>query len=204
MGCSPKYPNESGRTAIGSERIENTGLWCGQTGCKIVPPDEKMRSDYFSDDILEFLILLDKYSVRYLIVGGEAVIYYGYARLTGDVDIFYDPARPNITRLYEALSEFWDNDIPGIKDKNELTGPGYIIQFGVPPNRIDLMNTIDGVSFLEAWNEKRVEELKILEKSIPINFIGLKQLIANKVKSGRNKDLDDLKYLKSIDSGSKE
>jgi len=102
-----------------------------------------MNSSHFSNDIIEFLLLLDRYNVQYMIVSGEAVIYYEHVRLTGDIDFFYN--------------EFWDNDLPGIQTRSELSEKGTIIQFGVPPNRIDLINEITGVSFGEAW-EKRVSE----------------------------------------------
>ena len=95
--------------------------------------------NYFSNDIREFLFLLTKYSVKYVILGGEAVIYYRYARLTGDVDIFFGNTEKNVEKLFMALKEFWNNSIPGIKDKEELKEQGVIIQFGVPPNRIDLL-----------------------------------------------------------------
>src|SRR5690625_1956329 len=118
-----------------------------------------MKPGYFSEDIDEFLQLLHKHAVRYMIVGGEAVIYYGDPRLTCDVDIFYGLSIENINRRYNALLEFWNGDIPGIKEWQELQTPSYIIQFGISPNRMDLMNTIDGVDFDEAWKE-RVEDRK--------------------------------------------
>jgi len=62
-----------------------------------------MNPSYFSPDILEFLRLLSIHKVRYLIVGGEAVIYYGHARLTGDIDIFYDRTKENTKALFEDL-----------------------------------------------------------------------------------------------------
>jgi len=119
---------------------------------------------YFSEDITEFLYLLYKYSVKYIIVGGEAVLYYGHSRLTGDIDIFYQNTIENVEKLYSALSEFWGNDIPGIKDKSELMEPGIIFQFGVPPNRIDLMNQIENVTFEEAYVNKN--EASIFKSSL--------------------------------------
>ncbi len=97
-----------------------------------------MSKSFFSEDIIEFLYLLFKYEVNYLIVGGEAVIYYGHARLTGDIDIFYKRDNKNILKLFNALNEFWNNDIPGLNHQKELMQEGVIFQFGVPPNRIDL------------------------------------------------------------------
>ena len=71
-----------------------------------------------------------------MVVGGEAVIHYGYARLTGDIDIFFDSTGDNAARLLEALREFWEGDVPEISEAGDLTKSGAIFQFGVPPNRI--------------------------------------------------------------------
>ncbi len=157
-----------------------------------------MKPDYFSDDIAEFIRLLHKFGVRYVIVGGQAVIYYGYPRLTGDVDFFYGDSEENQSALYGALFEFWDGRIPGIQKKQELATPRYIIQFGTPPNRIDLMNHIDGVSFDEAWNGKKTEYIIIGNQKVPVYYLGLRHLLANKKQSGRHKVRDDYEYLKKI------
>jgi len=157
-----------------------------------------MRSDYFSNDIQEFLLLLAKYSVKYIIVGGEAVIYYGFARLTGDIDFFYENSEENIGNLFHALMDFWEGDVPGIKTQNELAKPGIIIQFGIPPNRIDLVNHIDNVEFRNAWKNRTVEQIKVKNKLVPVYFIGLEELIKNKETVKRHKDMEDLKYLKNL------
>jgi hypothetical protein len=65
-----------------------------------------VRAEPFHPDILDFLAILRKHRVRYLIVGGEAVIQYGYARFTADTDVFYDAERVNAVRLHAALKEF--------------------------------------------------------------------------------------------------
>ena len=157
--------------------------------------------EYFSADIFEFLNILTKHKVKFVVVGGEAVIYYGYARLTGDIDLFYDSSNENIENLWSALLEFWDDDIPMLKSKDEFNKKGIVIQFGLPPNRIDLMNTIDGVEFSEVWENCKSVKLDLENKQyIDIYIIGLKQLIKNKKASGRYKDLEDLEYLTSINN----
>lgn len=157
-----------------------------------------MKSDYFSSDTREFLRLLNEHKVKYLIVGGEAVIYYGYPRLTGDVDFFYKNDPENADSLFQVLLDFWDGDIPGLNSARELQSQGYVIQFGVPPNRIDLLNSIEGVEFEEAWQQKCIEQVVIEGSEVPVYFIGLEHLIINKRTTGRNKDLEDLNYLESI------
>ena len=155
-----------------------------------------MKASHFSEDTLEFLRLLAKYGVKYVIVGGEAVIYYGYARLTGDVDFFYEDSKQNVIDLFQALEEFWKGDIPGISTVEELLEPGIIIQFGTPPNRIDLLNRIDAVTFQKAWLNRTSVDLGIKEERVPVHFIGLDELIKNKEALKRYKDLEDLKYLR--------
>ncbi len=157
-----------------------------------------MNDIYFSPDVSEFLFLLYKNKVRYLIVGGEAVIYYGHARLTGDIDIFYERESRNIHKLYTTLQEFWNSNIPGIKQEDELIKEGMIFQFGVPPNRIDLINKIEKVSFKSAWENRKKESLVYKKKKIKIYYIGLNELIKNKKAVSRFKDKDDLKFLKNI------
>jgi hypothetical protein len=155
----------------------------------------EVAANHFSLDTQEFLRLLDQRNVRYLIVGGEAVIFYGHVRLTGDVDFFYAIDDENVAGLFEALVEFWEGDIPGVGGAEDLAVRGQIIQFGVPPNRIDLINDIDGVVFDEAWPDRVLAELTSPERSIPITFIGREHLVRNKRASNRPKDLDDLQFL---------
>jgi hypothetical protein len=157
-----------------------------------------MKSSHFSTDIQEFLFLLSEYEVNYVIVGGEAVIYYGYVRLTGDIDIFFESSPENIKKLYDTLTVFWEGSIPGLNNKEELLEPGVIMQFGVPPNRIDLINKIENVSFKEVWEYKVTEKIIINAQSVFVYFIGLHQLIRNKESLERPKDLEDLKYLRKI------
>jgi hypothetical protein len=136
--------------------------------------------------------------VKYLIVGGEAVIYYGYPRLTGDIDFYYERSAENCNRLFDALMEFWEQDVPGISTAADLKESGVIFQFGVPPNRIDLINRIDGVTFEQAWESRESTTLEYPERAIDIYIIGLDQLIQNKESIKRNKDLEDLKYLRAV------
>lgn len=83
----------------------------------------------------------------------------------------------NLRLLFAGLESFWDGDIPGIDSPDAFAPDGMVVQFGQPPNRIDLVNSIDGVSFDEAWAGR------------------VHALVKNKRASGRPKDLDDLNYL---------
>jgi hypothetical protein len=161
-------------------------------------PPQKIDPAHFSADTRSFIALLHRYCVRYVIVGGEAVIFHGYARYTGDVDFLYERSGPNVEALYAALSEFWDGDIPGIACAGELLEDAIVVQFGRPPNRIDLLSSIDGVAFEEAWNARVTVEMcdKPGDNPIPVFIIGLAALLKNKAASARAKDLDDLRYLR--------
>ena len=158
-------------------------------------PPIRIDAAHFSPDTRVFIALLAHHAARYLIVGGEAVILHGHARLTGDVDFFFANEAGNARRLFAALHDFWDGDIPGLGEATELESDGMIIQFGAPPNRIDIMNAIDGVGFSEAW-VGRVEAVMVDgDREIPIPYIGVDALVKNKRAAGRAKDLDDLRYL---------
>ncbi len=158
-------------------------------------PPEVVEPDWFSPDAREFLRLLNLHTVRFMIVGGEAVIFYGHIRLTGDVGVFFDRTSANAARLFEALRVFWRGVIPGLRDPSELENPGIVFQFGVPPNRIDLLNDIDGVEFAIAWLRRKEAVLGEGADQTRYAYIGLDDLIENKRASGRPKDLDDIPFL---------
>ena len=163
-------------------------------------PQDHVEASYFSPDILDFIRLLHTHQVRYLVVGGEAVIYYGHARLTGDIDFFYDSSPENAGALFAALKVFWSGNIPGIERVEELLEEGIIIQFGRPPNRIDLLNRIDGVAFAEAWKARVTASIQSPAEEFPLYYLGLAHLIRNKEACARPKDQDDLKFLRQIES----
>ena len=155
-----------------------------------------MTLPHFSQDAQELLVLFQNHGVRYLIVGAEAVIYHGFARLTGDIDVFFDPSEENCGKLFLALREFWAGEGPGLNSASDLETEGTIVQFGYPPNRIDLINTISGLDFAEAWESRSRQDLQILGQNVTVHYIGLAALIINKEACGRPKDLEDLKYLR--------
>ncbi|HUF49864.1 MAG TPA: DUF6036 family nucleotidyltransferase [Longimicrobiales bacterium] len=157
----------------------------------------RIDAEYFSPDSCAFIELLHRHGVRYVIVGGEAVIFHGHARLTGDIDFFFGPETGNGSRLFAALDQFWSGDIPGIESVEELTDQSLILQFGRPPNRIDLMNHIEGVSFEDVWRGRVEAVLVTSEGELSVSYIGLDELIRNKRAAGRPRDLDDLAYLEA-------
>jgi len=159
-------------------------------------PHDRISAHYFSPDIREFIRLLHRHQVRYVVVGGEAVIYYGHARLTGDIDFFYDLAADNAEALFQALLEFWSGTIPGMEKPEELQEAGIIFQFGRPPNRIDLLNRVDGITFTEAWMTRTSVVVEDLPEDVRLHYVGRDNLIRNKTAAGRPKDLEDLAFLR--------
>ena len=153
-----------------------------------------MTAAHFSPDTWEFVRLLDAHRVRFVVVGGEAVIHYGHARLTGDVGFFYGRDPENAARLFDALLAFWDGDVPGVEGATELQVEGQVIQFGRPPNRIDLLSDISGVAFEDAW---RSRQTVVADDGTPVHLISLPLLIENKEASARAKDLDDVAFLRA-------
>ncbi|MBT3221535.1 MAG: hypothetical protein HN348_20840, partial [Proteobacteria bacterium] len=139
------------------------------------------------------------HQVRFLVVGGEAVIHHGYTRFTADVDFFYQPQKQNVQRLYAALADFWGEPVPVVEGPEDLLVEDSIIQYGCPPNRIDLINTLGTVDFDEAW-ERRIEEtLTDAGVTVPYPIIGLDDLLKSKRDAGRLKDLLDIQQLTSPD-----
>lgn len=154
-----------------------------------------MKAGIFSQDVQEFLRLLARHAVRYVLVGGTAVIHHGYARFTGDVDFLYDCSRENVQHLWTALSEFWGGSVPSVVDAKELEDPNVVVQFGRPPNRIDLIASLPSVPFHEAWQNKVREQITVRGTTVPVWIIGLAELRRSKRAAGRPKDLDDLDHL---------
>jgi len=150
----------------------------------------------FSRDIRELIELFSKHSVRYLLVGGNAVIFHGYTRYTGDVDFFYSADAANVKNLFAALTEYWGGPIPFVAAEADLMQIGQVVQFGLPPFRIDLLNRIDGVTFENAYATAVQESIVHDQKTIPIKIISLEMLRQNKIASARMKDLDDVQKLK--------
>jgi hypothetical protein len=146
-------------------------------------------------DWREFLELLNSNGVEYLVVGAFAVAFHGYARYTADLDLLLRPSPENADRALRALSQFGFGKL-GIRAA-DLCSPGMVVQLGVKPNRIDLLTTISGVTFDEAWVARSDASLE----GIPTSFIGRVELLRNKEQTGRAKDLGDAEELRKRMTG---
>jgi hypothetical protein len=160
-----------------------------------MPPKAEIDAATFSKDVLEFIRLLEKHGVLYVIAGGGAVIFHGYPRYTGDVVFFYERTESNTSRLFAALLDFWNGKVPEIENAAELMEEGQIVQFGRPPNRIDLLSSIDGLDFSEAWDSREKAQIIGAGHQIAAYYLGKAALIKNKKASGRPRDLDDVQRL---------
>jgi hypothetical protein len=123
--------------------------------------------------------------VKYLLVGGYALAFHGRPRFTKDLDVWLAADARNAERAYAALDAFGaPMDQISVDD---LARPGLIFQIGVAPNRIDVLTSIDGVTFDDAWSER--QDTRYSDQPVPV--ISRKHLIANKRSSGRPQDLLD-------------
>lgn len=124
-----------------------------------------------------------------MIVGGYAVGYHGYPRTTGDIDFFVDVSAENAHRIKSAIDDFGFGSLGLTSD--DFQQANRIVQLGYPPNRIDIITAISGVTFAQAWTDRIEDELD----GIKVVFIGKQTLLANKTASGRSKDKTDLDAL---------
>lgn len=140
-------------------------------------------------DFKELLKLLNANGVRYLLIGGYAVGFYGYPRATNDMDIFVAGDLENARRLVNTLADFGfgTDEI----STEHFTRQKSLVQMGVPPIKIEIANFISGIEFEEAYKDKAIGVID----NIKVDMISLRHLKINKKASGRYKDLDDLENL---------
>jgi hypothetical protein len=143
----------------------------------------------FPQDFREFVGLLEKNEVAYIIVGGYAVGYHGYPRFTGDLDIWLQISEDNAKRIVASINEFGMNSL-GLTESDFMIHDN-IIQIGYPPLRIDLLSDIDGVSFDECYKNK----IRADHEGFVYNIISYDDLIKNKKASNRSKDKGDIENL---------
>lgn len=141
-------------------------------------------------DYEELLQLLNKHEVRYCIVGAYAVAFYGKPRYTKDMDILVEPSVENGKRIVQALNDFGFGSLD--LSEQDFAEEGNIIQLGYEPVRVDIITSIKGVTFDQAWTNKTLGNYG-KEK---VFFIGLKELIRNKERAARKQDMVDLDLLK--------
>lgn len=146
-----------------------------------------------SKDFKELLGLFNAKGIEYLIVGGYALAMHGHPRYTGDIDlwVFSDPG--NAARISESLDEFGFNAV-GLTVADFLK-PNSVIQLGYPPSRVDILTSVDGLAFTEAWPRR----LLVSVDGLMLPVISREDLITNKQASGRLQDKADLEKLLSAE-----
>ena len=141
-------------------------------------------------DFEEFFELLNQNKVQYMVVGGYAYAIYAEPRYTKDLDIYYLGDTKNGDKILNVLDQFGFGSL-GIELK-DLEKEGLVIQLGMPPYRIDLLNKIEAVSFEEAWQNRNTA----LYGKQEIFVISKNDLITNKKATGRKQDQLDVENLK--------
>lgn len=143
------------------------------------------------DDCRDLLVALHDAGARFVVVGGYAVAFHGHPRATKDLDVLVLAEPENAKRVYSALAAFGAPlDAFDVRSEDFATYDG-VLQLGVPPRRIDILNRADGISFEEAVAEAQAFELE--GRAIPV--IGLDALLKNKQAAGHEQDLADIKAL---------
>ena len=144
-----------------------------------------MLNKHFQD----FLGLLEKHHVEYVIVGGYAVGVHGFPRYTGNIDIFVGLSSENAARLVDVFNEFGFASL-SLKAIDFLE-PDTVVEVGREPMKIQVLKGIDGVTFDQCRSDRMIVNISGLE----VPFIGFESLLANKTASPRSKDRIDLEEL---------
>jgi hypothetical protein len=139
-------------------------------------------------DFEDFLELLDRHGVRYLIIGGLAFIYHAKPRFTKDIDVWLDPGRDNLARANAALADFGSPHLLNLSDEDE------ILQIGVAPNRIDLLREAAPLAFEDAWR-RRVEGNYGRARA---RWIAIEDLLAIKERIDHPRHQEDARVLRLV------
>jgi hypothetical protein len=148
---------------------------------------------WVNSDFSELLSVFNAYQVRYLVIGGYAVIRYTEPRSTKDLDLLIQADATNGRSVFAALAAFGAPLADLTPD--DFAEEGYVYQMGVAPLRVDILMSVPGVNFDDAW--ERREEVEMAGLTIP--FISREDLIASKRAAGRPQDLVDVQSLLQVE-----
>lgn len=151
-------------------------------------------SNLFNDDFRDFLLLLNKFEVDYLLIGGYTVILYGYPRTTGDLDIWVNITQENRIKLINCCHAFGlhTTDLSQQKFNNPAV---EVFTFGRPPVCIEILIRIKGIEFSDV--KKNFVVMK--PDGYPVKVVSYYDLVRMKKNAGRPKDLDDLNNIKPLE-----
>lgn len=140
-------------------------------------------------DFSDLFSALNAEGVRYLLVGGYAFSFHAVPRYTKDLDVWVEATPEMAPRTLRALLAF--GAPADLIEESDFARPAITAQFGVPPNRIDILTAVSGVEFADAWQRRAQSDYG----GIPIWVIGREDLKRNKLASGRKQDLLDVEKL---------
>jgi len=148
-----------------------------------------------NSDFEDLLAAFNAAGAEYLVVGAHALAAHGHPRASKDLDVWVHATADNAERVYRALASFGAPlDDLGVDD---LSTAGTIFQIGVEPVRVDIITSIDGVDFEEAWPDRISADYGGQSASV----ISRKHLIQNKKAAGRPQDVADVAALERLDNG---
>jgi len=142
----------------------------------------------------DLLSVLNANKVKYLIVGGYAVSHHAQPRATKDLDLFVQPGPKNGVALHRALREF-GSPVARLTP-SDLVERGSFVRFGSPPEAVDLLPELDGVTFSAAW-KNRVTAFVDEAADVAANYISRADLISAKLAAGRPQDIADVAAIRN-------
>jgi hypothetical protein len=144
-----------------------------------------------NEDFRDLLAAFLAAGVRFVVVGAHAMAVHGVPRATGDLDVWIDPDPENAERAWSAVVRFGAPMSSMGVTREDFARPDQVVQIGLPPRRIDVLTSISGVTFEDAWPDRVVHEIE----GLAVPFLGRAALVRNKRASARAKDLADLEAL---------
>lgn len=144
-----------------------------------------------NEDFLDLLKALLTEGARFMVVDAHAMAVHGVPRATGDLDVWVDVSDDNPRRVLAAVGRFGAPvDALGLSAA-DFAQADRVVQIGLPPRRVDLLTTLSGLKFGEAWPGRVMRRIDALD----VPFLGRQDLVRNKRATGRTKDLADLEAL---------
>ena len=176
-------------------RLETGSLLCGMSAKPPMrlPPRSREDPPMMPTNLTELLRAFNDHGVRYLVVGGYAYGIHAEPRATKDLNISIRSDEENSQAVFQALAEF-GAPLDGLSAADFKDGSTF--QIDLPPARIDLLQRIDGITFDEAW-KNRIQGT--IDGEIPVVVISRGDLIRNKLASGREQELLDVKKLRAAE-----
>lgn len=149
---------------------------------------------FVNSDFSDLLRIFNANRVKYLVIGGYAVVQYAEPRFTKDLDVWISTDTVNAEAVYKSLREF-GAPLENLTAK-DFSEEGYFFQMGIPPVRVDILMGIPGAKFEDCWQRRKEVDFD----GLPVSFISKKDLIAAKRASGRPQDLIDADSLSKMDA----